>query len=492
MIRGAIAALSLGSAVLLIGWILPRPETDLRPWAFALGPAPMIAAALAALWPRKRLDRAAALDARLSFGDRIATAWAYRRSERAIARLQRNDTISRLGQREAHTDLRWKAARAELIILGVCGAVFAVLLVAPSPQQGVLDRQTAEQAAVTQASERLDVLREEAIANPALTADQARQLNELLQQAQAELNRSHTQQEATSALARAQDRVAQQLADPNADLRNQALAAMSDTLAAEPRTQALADALQNDDARAASEAIKELAAQADQLSDVERQALSRALQRAANVGRSDPRTASALREAAQALGSPSSASSSQEALSAADAALSEAIQASRGQASVSSALQRLHNLQAQLAADSPLRADAVPPSGERDSGTTGLPVGTAVALDAAGGQQQLREPVSDETRGAGFGTAGLSGGSAADQQAAQPAENVFVPGRESNGPSSQELVDQPFTVRGQPRPYRDVLSQYAASSRDYIDRPDVSPAVRDLVKQYFQSLEEGQ
>jgi hypothetical protein len=47
-------------------------------------------------------------------------------------------------------------------------------------------------------------------------------------------------------------------------------------------------------------------------------------------------------------------------------------------------------------------------------------------------------------------------------------------------------------VRGQPRPYRDVLSQYAASSRDYVDRPDVSPAVRDLVKQYFQSLEEGQ
>jgi hypothetical protein len=73
-----------------------------------------------------------------------------------------------------------------------------------------------------------------------------------------------------------------------------------------------------------------------------------------------------------------------------------------------------------------------------------------------------------------------------------PAENVFVPGREANGPASQDLVDQPFMVRGQPRPYRDVLSQYAASSRDYVDRPDVSPAVRDLVKQYFQSLEEGQ
>jgi hypothetical protein len=47
-------------------------------------------------------------------------------------------------------------------------------------------------------------------------------------------------------------------------------------------------------------------------------------------------------------------------------------------------------------------------------------------------------------------------------------------------------------VRGAPRPYRDVLNQYAQSGRDYVDRPDVSPAVRDLVKQYFQKLEEGQ
>ena len=69
---------------------------------------------------------------------------------------------------------------------------------------------------------------------------------------------------------------------------------------------------------------------------------------------------------------------------------------------------------------------------------------------------------------------------------------MFVPGRAGNWPADQDLADQPFTVRGAPRPYRDVLSQYAQSGRDYVDRPDVSPAVRDLVKQYFQQLEEGQ
>ena len=51
-----------------------------------------------------------------------------------------------------------------------------------------------------------------------------------------------------------------------------------------------------------------------------------------------------------------------------------------------------------------------------------------------------------------------------------------------------------------PRPIRpahdwkggNYLGQYAASGRDYVDRPDISPAVRDLVKQYFQDLEQGQ
>jgi len=271
---------------------------------------------------------------------------------------------------------------------------------------------------------------------------------------------------------------------------------MSDTLAAEPRTQALGAALQREDAHATSEALKDIAAQADQLSDIERQALSRALQRAANVGRADPRSSSALRDAAQALAknSPDSPPSADAALSAADAALRDAIQASQAQASLNATAQRLRDLQSRLASGSPLSPDAPQSS---DGGATALATsialasfGTPVALNAPG-SPSVQEPVqAGQDVGAGFGAAGaaLRGET---NSAAQAAESVFVPGRESSGPASQELLDQPFTIRGAPRPYRDVLSQYAASSRDYTDRPDISPAVRDLVKQYFQSLEEG-
>jgi hypothetical protein len=263
---------------------------------------------------------------------------------------------------------------------------------------------------------------------------------------------------------------------------------MSETLAAEPRTQALADALEREDAQAAHDAIKAIAAQADQLSDVERQALSRALQRAANVGRSDPRSATALRDAAQAIASRQAADA---ALSAADTALRDAIQASQAQSALNATAQQLRDLQTQLASGAPLRSDAPQPfraQQEAQTDSTLVP-GTPVALDANGAG--LRDASAEPGKGAGLGVA-TQGSQGQAASAAQAAENVFVPGRAGNGPADQDLTDQPFTVRGAPRPYRDVLTQYAQTTRDYVERPDISPAVRDLVKQYFQELEEGQ
>ena len=483
LVHGAIAALTTGIAVLLIGWLSPQPEDQLRPLAFALAVLPLLAVVVIALWPQAHLRQAATLDTRLGLGDRLTTAWAFRQSEDAIVRLQRADAISHLTK---HSALSWKLNRKELTALAAAAVVLALLLVLPSPQQAVIDQQAAERAAIAEAGDRMSAFAVEAAANPALTPEQARQLSDLIKQSQLDLNRSRSQQEAAAVVARAQQQIAQQIADPNADLRAQALAAMSDTLAAEPGTQALADALQSQDPNATGAAMKALEAQADNLSDVERQALSRALQRAANVGRADARTASALRDAAQALSAPNSAEA-QTALAAADSALTEAVQSAKAQASVNATLQRLHELESQLASGEPLKVQGAFPSTEQDSSSSGLPIGTPVALDASG---RLRDPRPADTQGAGFATANLSSTTAQDE--VQPAENVFVPGRESDGPANQDVVDQPFTVRGQPRPYRDVLSQYAASSRDYVDRPEVSPAVRDLVKQYFQSLEEGQ
>ncbi|MBV9596565.1 MAG: hypothetical protein JOZ87_06845 [Chloroflexi bacterium] len=493
LIRGAVAALVVACGVLLVGWVTPIPEGELHPWAAAIGLIPLLIATGFALSPRPHLHHAAELDQRLGFGDRLATAWSFRESEQPIARLQRVDALNRLQQRAPGADLHWRPARLELFVVGGAALVTLLLLLTPSPQQKVLDQQAAEQNSVLQTGQQLDALRQAADASSSLTPDQARQLDELLQQAQADLNNAHTQQDATAILARTQDQVNQQLGDPNADLRDEALAAMSETLAAEPQTQALASALQQENPQATGDAMHNIAAQADSLSDVERQSLSRALQRAANVGRADSRSANALANAAQAIASGASADA---ALNQADAALRDSIQASQSQAAVDATAQRLHDLQARLASGTPLSSDANQPPGQGSAmasvdGNYDLASGTPVALDS-GASQTVSEPTTGQnSQGAGVG-AGASGQAGQAPPDAQAAENVFVPGRPGNGPADQDLVNQPFSVSGAPRPYRDVLNQYAQSSRDYVDRPDISPAVRDLVKQYFQELENNQ
>src|SRR5262249_36516097 len=96
LLRGAICALLVVIAVLLIGWFVPVPEDELRPWALQIALIPLLLAAVWALWPRPHVRNVAELDTRLAFGDRLATAWAFRAADQPITRLQRDDALARL------------------------------------------------------------------------------------------------------------------------------------------------------------------------------------------------------------------------------------------------------------------------------------------------------------------------------------------------------------------------------------------------------------
>ena len=140
LLRGAVAALVLASAVLFIGWVTPLAEDVLRPWAAQAAIPPLLITAAIALWPSRRIRSAAAVDSRLGFGDRLATAWMFRAATQPIVALQRSDAIARLEKRSPRADLTWRPARFELGLLGAAALIAVVLLITPSPQQPVLDR----------------------------------------------------------------------------------------------------------------------------------------------------------------------------------------------------------------------------------------------------------------------------------------------------------------------------------------------------------------
>jgi hypothetical protein len=269
---------------------------------------------------------------------------------------------------------------------------------------------------------------------------------------------THTEQEAAAVLARAAQELTR-LSELAADSREDALAAMSETLTREPQARPLGEALQRSDGPAAGAALRTLADRADELSDEQRQTLARALQRAANLGRGDPRSAEALQAAARALSDANSSDANTQAgpaLQAAAAAVEAAVEVANAQAGLRSAAQP-------------------PPAAGAEPGQAGMEPGQAGA-----------EP-------------GRAGGQAAADLPSQPpsafavpeaSENVVVPGRPSDALEAGDVVQQPLSVRGQPRPYREVLAQYAQSGRDYVERASVPPHVRELVKQYFVDLQE--
>jgi hypothetical protein len=358
---------------------------------------------------------------------------------------------------------------------------------------GVLERQLAEQAEALLAAERLEAIAQDPSIPASLTPEQARMLNELLEQARQELARAKSEQEALSILARTEEQLAA-MNDPLAADLEEALAAMSETLTQEPLTRTLGEALGRNEPQGAEEAMQALGQQVDQLSDVQRQALSRALQRASNVGRSDPRSAAALRDASRALAAGEPA---EQALADASAALREALQSATSQATLRSTTRRLQELRSEVASGT-VQAPIDDPSifGEASAAMPPTDMeGNPIAIEpglARRGNPTVGEPGSQgETQRSPTGGAGTTvlGADGRPVPGSVASENVFVPGRSSEGPSDQDIQQQPFTLRGQPRPYREVLAEYAQSGRDYVDRAAVSASVRDLVKQYFANLE---
>jgi hypothetical protein len=489
LVRGGIAALATASLVLSISWLTPFPIQELKPTAFQLAAAVLASGLLVALWPVSRLRRAAELDRRLSLADRLATAWHQRNEQSAMARLQRQDAL-RLLRDAVRPKLR--VARVEVGLLMAVATLMLALIVVPSPMENVLRQIEAEQLATQRAAERIDALAQDAVLLEALTPEQARRLDELLKRAQQDLQHAHTERAAAAVLARTELELLQ-LGDPNSDAREQGLAAMSETLSQEPLARSLAEALERHDTSATREAVRAMQERAGTLSEPQRQALSRALQRAANVGRADSRSSAALRDAARAMAAGEQAD---EQLREASASLEQAMQQAAAEAAIRAASQRVQDARSEMSQVAQALTPEEQPMIMDPAQSTYMPgslSGVSVPIDSAprrGGvldEESIAPSPEQRSVGGGVGGAALTHGD--PQTAAEASESIFIPGRPGDGPSDNDAVQQPFSVRGAPRPFREVISQYAQSGRDYIDRAAVPSSVRELVRQYFSDLE---
>ncbi len=531
--------LAVGSFVVLglvvWAWIRDSISTLSVPLLIAVPLAVALAFGIASLFLRqhvpelaRRVDRAAQLNERSMTALELGGTGA----EFPLALAQMRDAVEHLRRIDLLETFPLRVPKHELM------ATFFILVVATlvgiSPNPWLL-RQRASNPAITIAREQAQ--RVERLADSIHPEESAEldPLKELLRKGARTIDaRSNDPGEALNALEDLEEQVHQMSAGD--DQLAAALAAVASALASDPATQQLASAINTGDLREISRAAKDLAQHTEQLSGQERQRVSRVLRDASNrAGRASPSVAGELADAASALqggdggdedaegaeradqqgqqaGSQSQAGTAQNGRSAREALnqlSSDAAGAAERQRAASQ-LESSRNALERALGRTQSRSNSSTGRSSSPSSQRGQSGGAQSDQGQAGGQGQGDQLGEGGDQGGGGGTPGEDGGTGDAGQGG----GFSTGGQNQNrtGVSGLDTITRPEQV-----PYNGMVVPDESSANPYLGDPDdgtaragdesVAPSfsrkptqgndtssiplgLRDLVKDYFSSLDQ--
>lgn len=479
-VRGTIAGLMLVCLVLLVAHLLPWAAAPY--WATGSGIVCVLVAFGAALWFRPSLARTTRLvDALLSLHDRLSTAWEMRYENAPLFGLQRRDALKHLAKHSPGTAIPLQFRRPSLFTAGIVVSILALLLLLPNPMTRVLQQQAAFQARIARQIAAIDRVRSIASQQTNTPATERAQVDKILRELQAKLQNAKNEAQAQQAIAEAQSRL-NQLRDPQATNKVQAQQAASSSLQGSPNASlnALGQALARNDNKGLADALKKLADQVSKMTPAQRAQLAQQLEKAANQAQQNPDLSASLHQLARSVanGSPGETSDASTAIQ--NAATQDATTQAQSN-SIDQASQSLQQSANALAAATDGTASLNQgQSQQQGKGQQGQQQGQGQE------QQQSQQPgqVSNGSQG--------SGGGQGNNPDSKPGKNeqVSVPGKIGSGTSTQSNDGNNGVVQnGSSVPYSQVIAQYNQLAHDAIDNSSISPAMKNLVHSYFDTLE---
>ncbi len=507
MMAGALAA--VGAAVGLLLFARLRPVEG--PWLWCgLAAAAALAGAFAlAIWRRPTWGRvAAAVDAAglaeravtaLYFSDRTRVTEANETAQAFIA-AERRDALQRLkGFDAAKTlPLRWPVRAWR----GLATGLVAVLLLAlwPNPMAAVAEQREAVRKAIADQVKAVEKVRREVEEKGAgLPLKTAAELQKTLEQLLKELKKAGPAEEALKALGQAQDKLAElaaagERAKEAAD--GQALTDLASELKGTKAGQSAGEKLAAGDAKGAGEELQKLGDEAANLGSSDRRELAGALDRAAKSGAGEGPVAKAAAQAGKDLAGndPGAAALSLQ-------SLNSAVQAAMGAAAGSQAVAKAQSA-VQTSQGAVVTAGQTGQSGSGSSGSgTGGPSGTGPGGSGAGSGSTNTEagqrgeasngPGSTNPGGASGNKTGTYEKLYDPTRLGGEGQTSLIGGRMSEGPSETTDSGQVSAGAGSLRPYDEIYGAYSREAMTAIDRAYLPASLRDLIKQYFSSLDPG-
>ncbi len=483
----------------------------------------IVGALVAMLFPWVRHLRTSPLhwarrfDTEFALQERVSTALEINEGNLTV----KNDTVQTLQRRDASRSVEGVDAKSRmplrisrrdaLVALGFA-LMLAVAIALPNPQQQILAQREELRKTIEQQIQQLDQAKQ-TIEQSALSADQKKLALDALEEARRKLSDPNvTPEEAMAAINEAQSTL-DALNDQAAQQQAQDLQRAGESLSPDELTNALANALSNQNFEQAAEQMRNLSSDStgQPLNDEQAQRVANQLdQMARSVQNSDPQLAQQLRNAAQqmregnaqaakdsleqasqALEKSQQSSSIAQSLNEAQSQADAARRAIADQASRSNQNQGQQNQQGQQqgqqaqgsqpgdASQSQSGAQGESAQGDQQGGQS-----SSSASAASGGQPQGNSQKSDD-----FGS---DDSVYAPQRFGADGKQVVLP--DSQGQIAPNPNGNPSTASGgnSSVPYEQVYGDYARAADDAMQAGEVPAEMRDYVRDYFSSLDPNQ
>jgi hypothetical protein len=519
-LRGAAVALAAALAITLIAvlrGLLLQGEFVL----IAIGPmviGSIGAAAAGFVWPLDRLTAARRFDRHFGLRERISTALELAQLDRSsgpIGQLQLQDAVASAEQVNVRQQLPLRIKRVDALFTVVL--LIAVAIVAWRGESFFqLAAQTrAVQSAVAEEAAKVEELRKTVEADRTLTEEQRREMLEALKETQQRLKEAQSLEQATAVLTQSEKKF-ESLTSGKAEAQAEALRQAGRKLsqAEGSALQAFGQNLAEGDFIAAAENLRNL--DVSQLSAEEREQLADQLENMAEtVQASNPALAQQLRAAAAAARN-GAVQQAQQALDQAAQSMSQtAQQVARSNVARKVSAQMGQGRQRMIAAGQSAQGQTAQgdQAGQGNQSGQGNQTGQGSGQNGSSSQQGSAGSGSGSGRGSGdSGDArGPEAGSNPIDQNNGPGdggettyEPIYAPQRlggidddtvtlPGSGDPNGEVQGQsgviPDTNNPSQVPYTQVFAEYANAYRQAIDSGQVPPQLRDLIRQYFSSLE---
>jgi hypothetical protein len=527
-LRGAALALALALAITLIAiWRGLLLQSEFLAVAIGLTLIGLIGAVAAGfVWPAyaDRLAAARRFDRDFGLRERISTALELAQVDRSpgeIGQLQLQDAVASARHVNVRQQLPLRIKRVDALFTAVL-LIAVIIVVWRGESFFQLAAQTRMvQQTIAQEVAKVEELRQQIAADRMLTEEQRREMLEALKATQQQLKEAQSLEQATAVLTQGEKQF-ESLMNTKAEAQAEALRQAGRKLsqAEGSALQAFGQNLTEGDFLAAAENLRNL--DVSQLSAQEREQLADQLENMAeSVQANNPALAQQLREAAEAARN-GNVQQAQRALDQAAQAMSQTAQqvarsnvARKVTAQMGQGRQRMiaagQSAQGQTAQGNP--SGAAGQSGQGNQPGQGNQAGQGAGQN--GSSSQNGSAGSGSGSGRGTGTSDNANGSEAgsnpiDQNngpgdggettyepiyapqrlGGSGGDNVTLPGSGSpNGEVMGQSGVTPGTNNPSQVPYTQVFAEYANAYRQAIDSGQVPLQLRDLIRQYFSSLE---